>query len=410
MAGDERDDRRLQAGAGRLLHAESRAGRAEVTALARRGGAEVLDRRALNRALLARQLLLRRETRSAADTIEHLVGMQAQIPTNPYIALFARLEGFQHGELSDLITSRRAVRMSLMRFTIHLVTARDCLALRPLMQPVLARTTSGQFGRQLKGLDLQAIVAAGRALMGKQPMTTGELGAQLASMWPGRDQLALATVVRAFVPSVQVPPRGVWGASAQASQMTVEAFLRRKCADVPSEKARETMVLRYLAAFGPASIMDAQAWCGLTKLREVMEKLRPRLRVFRDEKGRELFDLPDAPRPDADTPAPPRFLPEYDNIALAHADRSRIIAANHRASIFAGNGMLCSFLLDGFIAGGWKIVRDGGTATLTIAPFVKPSKADRAALIDEGERLLAFTDADATRRRVTFAAPAPPGS
>jgi hypothetical protein len=373
-------------------------------------GGEVISRRALNRALLARQLLLRRETRSAADTIEHLVGMQAQIPTNPYIALFARLEGFQHDELGELMTTRRAVRMSLMRFTIHLVTARDCLALRPLVQPVLIRSMNGTFGRRLKGLDLQAIADAGRAVMGKEAMTTGELGAQLASLWPGREQLALATVVRAMVPSVQVPPRGVWGASAQASQMTVEAFLRRKCADEGSDKAREQMVLRYLAAFGPASVMDAQAWCGLTKLREVIEKLRPRLRSFRDEKGRELFDLPDAPRPDAETPAPPRFLPEYDNIALAHADRARIIADDHRSSIFTGNGMLCSFLLDGFIAGGWKIVREGKTATLTIAPFVAPSKADRAALIEEGERLLAFTDADATRRRVTFAPRVSPGS
>lgn len=368
----------------------------------RASGGEVISRRALNRALLARQLLLRRETRSAADTIELLVGMQAQIPENPYIALFARLEGFRHEELGELITSRRALRMSLMRFTIHLVTARDALALRPVMQPVLIRSMQGTFGRRLMGLDHEAIVSAGRALMGKGAITTGALGAQLASLWPGRDPLALATLVRAHVPSVQVPPRGVWGASAQASQMALEAFLRRKCADEASEKARETMVLRYLAAFGPASVMDAQAWCGLTKLRDVIEKLRPRLRSFRDEKGRELFDLPDAPRPDADTPAPPRFLPEYDNIALSHADRSRIFADDHRSSIFTGNGMQCSFLLDGFIAGGWKIVREGKIATLTIAPFARPSKTDRAALLEEGERLLAFTDGDAARRRVTF--------
>jgi hypothetical protein len=340
---------------------------------------DVLGPRALNRALLERQLLLRRSHLSAAEAIEHLVGMQAQVPTTPYLGLWTRLEGFRPEELSELVEKRAAVRIALQRSTIQLVTVRDCLALRPVVQPVL-----DAFPRRLSGLDAAGLAAAGRALVEEQPRTFAELGALLAADWD-REPADLANAVRALVPLVQVPPRGLWGRSGQARHTSAEAWLGR-----PLETGTEPdgLVLRYLAAFGPATVRDVQVWSGLTRMREVLDRLRPGLRSFRDENGTELFDLPDAPRPDPDTPAPPRFLPEYDNVLLSHADRTRIVADEHRKLIFTGNGILASFLVDGFVRGTWKLDRD--TATVVVEPFEPLSKEDRVAVAEEGERLAVF--------------------
>ncbi|HEX2036936.1 MAG TPA: winged helix DNA-binding domain-containing protein, partial [Chloroflexota bacterium] len=271
------------------------------------GSGAVLSRRALNRATLARQLLLSRRQLPVAQAIEHLVGLQAQTPHTWYVGLWTRLEGFRPPLVADLLAERRVVRLALMRSTIHLVTARDCLFLRPLVQPVIERSMNGNFGRSLAGVDAAALAAAGRALVEERPLTFTELGKRLAERWPGRDPAALAQAVRAWVPLVQVPPRGLWGTSGQARHTSAESWLGRPLDPAPS---LEELVVRYLAAFGPAGVMDMQTWSGLTRLGEVVEGLRPRLVTFRDEQGRELFDLPDAPRPDPDTPAPPRFL--YD--------------------------------------------------------------------------------------------------
>jgi hypothetical protein len=356
--------------------------------------AEVLDRRALNRALLARQLLLERSEMGPIDAMEHLVGMQSQAPTPPYFGLWTRLRTFAPEDLSRLIEEREAVRVVLMRGTIHLVSARDSLALRPLMQPVLLRALQGAYGKPLERMDMTALEAAGRALVDEKPRTFAELGARLAERWPDRDPAALAQGVRCLVALVQVPPRGLWGASGQATHTSAEAWLGRAFDADPSP---DEMVLRYLRAFGPASVADAQAWSGLTRLREAMARLRPRLVTFRDERGAELFDLPDAPRPGPDAPAPVRFLPEWDNILLSHADRTRILAAERRKAIFTINGLIrTTILLDGFVAGTWKIAREKGAATLAIDPFQPLSKPHRAALADEGARLLAFAAPEET--------------
>jgi hypothetical protein len=359
----------------------------------REGAHDVLGPRELNRATLERQLLLRRRKLSAVEAIEHLVGMQAQAPAPPYVGLWTRLEDFHPDDLKRLILERRAVRIALMRNTVHLVSARDCLAMRPLMQPVFDRTLYSTRANRanLEGVDIEALVAAGRALLEERPRTAKELGKLLQEQWPEHDPASLARAIRHLVPLVQVPPRGLWGKSGPAAHTTAEAWLGRPLD--PASSLEET-ILRYLGAFGPATVKDVQTWSGLTRLGEVIERVRPRLRIFRDERGKELFDVPDAPMPDPDTQAPPRFLPEFDNLILSHADRTRVIAEEYRKAIASKNGMVpASVLVDGFVRGTWKTERSRGKATLEVKPFEPLAKEDRDALAEEGERLIRFTGA-----------------
>jgi hypothetical protein len=358
----------------------------------------VLGRRARNRALLERQLLLRRVRRPVLEVVEHLVGLQAQEPRDPYVGLWTRLEGFDPHELGRLLADRQVVRGPLLRTTLHLVTARDCLTLAPLVRPVLERTfrTGSPFGRRLKGVDVEAVTAAGRALLEERPRTTAELRRHLAERWPADDASSLAYAVHYLVPVVQVPPRGVWGRKGLATWATTEAWLGRPLDPAP---AVDKVVLRYLAAFGPAGVMDAQTWSGLTRLREVIDRLRPDLRGFRGEDGRELFDLPDAPRPDPDTPAPVRFLPQFDNLTLSSADRTHV--TGDAAQRWPSDGLHWSALLvDGFVAGVWRMTRARRAATLVVQPLERLSSQCEAAVADEGARLLSFLTPDAETREV----------
>jgi hypothetical protein len=346
--------------------------------------AEKITLRALNRATLDRQLLLRRSAMPILDAVEHLVGLQAQTTHSWYHGLWSRLADFQPERLSDLLANREVVRMVLMRSTIHLVSARDCLALRPLLQVVTERGTNSVYGKNLVGLDQAEVVAAGRELLAGKPMAFGELGQRMAEYFPDRDPSSLAHAVRAWVPLVQLPPRGLWRRSGLAVHSPVETWLGKP---VDASPSLDDLVLRYLGAFGPASVRDAQIWSGLTRLAEVFDRLRPRLVTFEDEDGRELFDLPDAPRPDEETPAPPRFLYDFDNLLLSHHDRSRVTTDEWRDRPRPMNGMLPKiFLVDGFTRGEWKV--DDGV--LIVQPFRRLSKKDTAAVTKEGALLLDF--------------------
>jgi hypothetical protein len=371
--------------------------------------AEVLSLRAINRALLSRQRLLDRPALPAAgssgaraamvvETIEHLVGLQAQAPFPPYYGLLSRLDGFGPDDLASLITGRDVVRIALMRGTIHLVSARDCLPLRRVLQPVMERGLRGNFSRQLAGVDAAALAAAGRTLVEAEPMTFSQLGQALAGLWPDHPPAALAQGVRALVPLVQVPPRAVWGQSGLSRHTSAEHWLGQ-----PSHAAREgspapalglaDLLMRYLGAFGPATVRDVAAWSGLTGVKAVVEQLRPSLVTFRDERGTELFDLPSAPRPGGDTPAPVRLVAEFDNLVLSHGDRSRVISAENTKRLYTVNGIIPgTVLIDGFVDGMWRLTGTRGMTTLTIELF-GPMR-ERDALVREAERVLAFCSPD----------------
>ncbi|MFE6281693.1 winged helix DNA-binding domain-containing protein [Streptomyces sp. NPDC057877] len=342
--------------------------------------APLLTTRALNRATLARQLLLQPVRMTAADAVGHLLGLQAQNVKPPYHQLAARLDGFAPQELSRLMADRRAVRIVTMRSTIHTHTADDALTLRPLVQPARDREIN-VFRQGLVGVDLDRLARLARELVEAEPRTMRHLRDALGAEWPDADPHALAVAARCRLPLVQVTPRGLWGRSGQVALTTVEHWLGRPTAPAP---APDTVVLRYLAAFGPASVKDMQTWSGLTRLRPAFERLRPRLLTFRDEHGVELFDLPDAPRPDPATPAPPRLLPEYDNLLLSHADRTRVVPAEHRGRTWQGNTAYPTLLVDGFLAGVWKLRDDA----LVIEPFGHLTAVEREAVGAEAERML----------------------
>ncbi|MBX3621565.1 MAG: AlkZ family DNA glycosylase [Rhizobacter sp.] len=358
----------------------------------------VLSRRALNRATLQRQLLLERSTLAIPAAVERLAGLQHQTPNAPYFALHARLSHFDAAALTTLMTRRRLVRCAAMRSTLHLLSARDLLAWRRALDPTLRRALLASHGRHLKGLDLDAVAAAGRALLCAQPHTLGQLGQALAARWAGHDANALAVAVRCTEALVHVPPAGTWNSFRNALLLPADAWLGRP---LEADAAPDAMVLRYLAAFGPASAADIATWSGLGALAEVLQRLAPRLRRYRDDDGRLLYDLRRTSLPDADTPAPVRLLGEFDNLVLSHADRRRLLADEHRPQVMSINGLVrpC-VLVDGEVQGTWKLDRAGREATLVVTPFRRLRPAERAAVQAEAQRTLAFAAVESARHRI----------
>ena len=363
----------------------------------------VLTLRELNRATLSRQMLLGREALPVSEAVGRLVGLQAQETNPPYVGLWTRLRDFGKGDLTRAMEERRVVRATLMRSTLHLMTSEDYLLLRPALQPALTRALGAFFGKRAGGLDIARLVAVARDLFEEGPCTFAELRNRLSEIEPDRDPDALAYAVRTHLPLVQVPPGGTWGSGGRLAYALPESWLGR--APSGTEAPRE-LVLRYLAAFGPSSVKDVQAWTGMVRLKDPLEEMRGELRTFREEAGVELLDLPDAPLPPADAPAPPRFVPAYDNLILSHADRTRVISDEHRKKVFLSAGRVRpTILIDGFVRGAWNIpkTRADAPATLVIEPFEPLTDPDRDALIAEGENLLRFaTEPDITDLEVRF--------
>ncbi|RSN46645.1 winged helix DNA-binding domain-containing protein [Actinomadura sp. WAC 06369] len=357
----------------------------------------VLDDRALNRATLARQLLLERADLPAPDAIAHLCGLQAQEPQEPFTGLWTRLRAFDPADLSTALTARAAVRMHLMRRTVHLVTAADALAWRARHHAMLRQRVLGVYRRELADTDLDDLAAAGRAVLADgRARTTTELVQALDRPVPFRRAIG-EMLVAALVPVVQAPPRGLWRTKAGVRNVSVASWLGRDIDPLPTDPADpvgQALVRRYLAAFGPASTSDLRAWSGLAGLPAAVKAVRGELVAFRDGRGRELLDLPDAPRPDPDTPAPVRFLPAFDNAILGYHDRGRIIDDAHRGISVAGERAV---LVDGRVAATWAL--DGDTVTVT--PLRRLPAPDRTAVLEEGEHLASFlTDGDSQRARL----------
>jgi hypothetical protein len=349
--------------------------------------AELTTDRQLNRATLERQLLLRRASMPLSTAVEKLVGLQAQNPLDPYLALWSRLEGFDPDAMGRLVTERSLVRITVMRGTIHLLTADDALWLRPLTQPVLTAELSRHrdFAPALAGVDLDPILDFARLLLSVRPLSGPQLRAALAERFPALDPAALAYACRCLLPLVQAPPRGVWGKTRQVEVTTLDSWVEKPLDPAPS---RTAMWLRYLAAFGPASVTDIANWSRLGGWRQVVEKTRPQLVTFRNERGTELFDLPDAPRPDPDTPAPVRFLPEYDNLLLGHADRSRF--SGGQSFVGATRGIKGSVLVDGTGQAIWRFEGAKNRARTLVVEHWPLSKANLVAVEEEANNVGLF--------------------
>ncbi|MEU8390070.1 winged helix DNA-binding domain-containing protein [Micromonospora sp. NPDC048842] len=358
----------------------------------------ILDSRALNRATLARQLLLDRADLPPLDAVAHLGGLQAQEPQEPFIGLWSRLRSFDPTVLSTLLTQRHVVRTHLMRRTVHLLVADDVVAWRPRHDAMLRQRVLGVYRGELDGVDLDELAAAARAVVADgEPRSMPEIGRALGERWPTPGLRVLGEIAVALLPMTQVPPRGVWRAKGGARYVLLSAWLDREIAPptaADTDPVGQLLVRRYLAAFGPAATADLRAWCGLAGLPAVVNAMRDELVTFRDERGRKLIDLPDAPRPDPETPAPVRFLPAFDNAILGYDDRSRIIDDAHRGLSVAGERVV---LVDGRVAATWTVESE----TVTVNPLRGFSRADRVAVTEQGQALAAFlSDNESDRVRV----------
>ena len=361
----------------------------------------VLTLRELNRATLARQMLLERVDMSIPSVVERLVGMQAQLASAPYVGLWTRLNDFQRDDLAKLIEEHAIVKATMMRATLHLVSAADYLRFRGTVQEVLGRASEGI--RQDRGVEinLEEILAVARAYIAEQPRSFAEITAMFEERYPNVDVGALRYTARTHLPLVQMPTQTQWSFPGNPKFTLADVWLGQ---EIPKQDHKQELIKRYLAVFGPASVKDVETWSGLQKLKDVIEAMREQLIIYRDERKRELFDLPDMPIPDADTPAPERFLPEFDNILLSHEKRTRILAYEYRKAVYLpGLRVAATILVDGFVQGAWKVETSKGTATLMITPFAALTKQNKKALEAEGERLVRFVASEAKAFEVRFA-------
>ena len=365
-----------------------------------------LSTRALNRATLARQHLIAPSPMTGAEMVAYLNGIQAQAPQAPYLALWSRLAAFDPETLSVGLLDRSLVRIVTMRGTVHLHTAADALTMRALVQPALARrmTAMPDYRQLATRVDPETVLAWGREQVEREPATLAALRPPLLAQWPDIDPTPATRLLNYVLPMVQVPPRGLWGRSGQPALTTLEAWTG---AEMPATPDIDAVIRRFVAAYGPVSVLDAQTWSGLTRLGPVFARLREEFVTFRNEAGRELFDLPDAPRPDEATPVPVRILAPFDTILIGYKHRERVMPPGHQSLIFTQNGLVRpTVLVDGFTAGIASTARAKETATLTVDLLRPVPAGTRAEIEAEGRCLLAFTEPDATRLHIEFTGPA----
>jgi len=357
---------------------------------------DILTNRQLNRATLARQMLLERSGMSIADAVRFLGGLQAQQSNDPYIGLWSRLRGFTHEALTSLIVDRTLARATTMRGTLHLHTADDLVGFRALVQDYLMAMWRSGFRKRFNGQDEVAVYREGMKLLKKGPTTIGAVGKALGERFPESDPLALAMMMQMRETLIQVPPTRVWGnGSAPLLERTETWIGKRK----PTLR-RVDLVCRYLAAYGPASVKDMQIWCRLTKLSAEFKALETELMVFEGEDGRILYDLPEAPRPPADTPAPVRFLPLYDNAYLGYDNRRRMLTESDMKRINIFENFKPGVLVDGVISAGYVVSRKKDAARLEIEPYHKLTKAQVREVEAEGEAFLRFMEEGAVNYMV----------
>ena len=364
---------------------------------------EVLSLARLNRATLARQLLLERADIPVLDAVEHLCGIQAQEAKPPFVGLWSRVEGFRREDLHTVLHDRTAVRATFLRGTLHVLSARDYAAFRAVIQPVLTEAQRAALKARSAGLDEARLLPVAIQLYEQKPRSFNELRPLLQEVFPEVNERALGFTVRNQLPLVMVPSDDRWCFPSVADFTLAREWLAEP---LHTDDAPDELVRRYLAAFGPATAADVQAWSGLRGTKQILTRLRPELVTFRDERDRELFDLPDAPRPAANVPAPPRFLPEFDNLVLAHADRSRVIPEEYRGQIVTKNlRVRATVWYDGFACGIWDIERRKSSVTVRVLPFEPlPAKAVRA-LTAEAEALLGFVEPDTPNATVRIEEP-----
>ncbi len=345
-------------------------------------------------------MLLERAVLPVGEAIGRLVGLQAQLAQPPYVGLWTRLREFRRQQLATEIENRNVVKATLMRATLHLVTADDYVKFRATLQPMLEGTWSALAKQRGANLDRDRLLKGAREYIAEKPRTFAEISRRLAALMPGHDIGAMRYAVRTHLPLVQVPiPKG-WSYSGKPEFALAESWIGRS---LSAEERVKQLILRYLAAFGPASATDMQTWSGLSNLKDVFDAMKPELRSYRSEQRVELFDLPGLSLPSGDVPAPVRFLPEFDNLLLSHRNRTRVIADQHRSRVYLpGLRVRATILVDGFVGGAWKIEKASKAATLVIEPFEALSKRDRKALAEEGERLVRFAVPGAKSIEVQF--------
>jgi hypothetical protein len=355
---------------------------------ARLAGARVLTAGELNRATLARQLLLRRHGLSVARALERIGGLQAQKVTAPYVGLLARLDPFTHEALSRGLERRRVVKATLMRGTLHLVSAEDYLALSPALQPTL-EVLWRPYAPAADPLDYEQVVRATLEYVSEQ-----RSGPELRDFVAGLCDVEPAAAenlwwrIRTNAPLLRVPPDGVWGGGPRVWFQTARSWLGRE-PEIDRGAATTALVVRFLAAFGPARLADLCQWSGLqaSAVRPSVERLEPRLRRFRDERGRELLDLRRAPIPPADAPAPARLLGMWDSTLLAYEERARVLPDEYRKVVIDKRGDVAqTILVHGSVAGVWHAER----GRVRLDPFTPLPLRARREVEEEAARVEAF--------------------